>query len=124
MDDDEREWPVRSRGLVDHLLEDGSVVVERGGSRLAEDLDDFPPLTLTVRATLRNLVGERKVAFSLPRRRDASVNGGAGHGSILVAQDGVDLVAQKGPPECEFAFERRRYRIGSPMGTRKWLIFT
>ena len=98
MDDDERECPVRSRGLVDHLLEDDPVVVERGGSRLAEDLDDVPSLTLTVRATLGDLVWQRKVAFSLPRRRDASVNGGAGHGLILVAQDSVDLVAQEGSP--------------------------
>ena len=108
MDDDEGERSVRPRGLVDHLLEDGPVVVERGGSRLAEDLDDVPPLTLAVRATLRDLVRERKVAFRLPRRRDASVNCGAGHGSILVAQDGVDLVAQEGAPEGEFGFERRR----------------
>jgi hypothetical protein len=89
-------------------LEDGPVVVERRGSRLAEDLDDIPPLTLTIRATLRNLVRERKVAFGLPRRRDASINCGAGHASILVAQDSVDLVAQEGAPKCEFGFEGRR----------------
>jgi hypothetical protein len=98
MDDDEGEQSVRLRGLVDHLLEDGSVVVEGGGSRFAEYLDDVPPLTLTVRATLGDLVRERKVAFGLPRRGDASVNGGAGHSLILVAQDGVDLVGEEGAP--------------------------
>jgi hypothetical protein len=108
MNNDEREWSVRSRGLVDHLLEDGPVVVERGSSRFAEDLDDVPPLTLAVRATLGNLVRERKVAFGLPRRRDASVDCGAGHGSILVAQNGFDLVGEEGAPEGEFDFERRR----------------
>src|ERR1700729_2369529 len=108
MDNDEGERSVRSRGLVDHLLEDGSVVVERRSSRFAEDLDDFPPLALTVSATLGDLVRERKVAFGLPRRRDASINGGAGHASILVVQDSVDLVAQEGAPKGEFCFEGRR----------------
>src|SRR6202042_2051055 len=60
MDNDKRKGSVGPRGLVDHLLEDGPVVVKRGSSRFAEDLDDFPPLTLAVRATLRDLVRERK----------------------------------------------------------------
>jgi hypothetical protein len=98
MDNDEGERSVRSRGLVNHLLEDGPVVVKRGSSRFAEDLDDIPPLTLTVRATLGDLVRERKVAFGLPRRRDASVNGSPGHCSILVAQDGLDLLSKEGAP--------------------------
>src|ERR1700722_5182057 len=123
MDDDEGERLVRSRGFVDHLLEDGPIVVERGSSRLAEDLDDVPPLTLTVRATLRNLVRERKVAFGLPRRRDASVNCGPGHRSILVAQDGVDLVSEEGAPEGKLGFERRRERIRTPAGTQRRLSF-
>ena len=50
--------PVGSGGLVDHLLKDRAFVVERGGSRLAEDLDDFPPLALAVSATLSDLVGQ------------------------------------------------------------------
>jgi hypothetical protein len=124
MDNDEGERSVRSRGLVNHLLEDGPVVVKRRSSRFAEDLEDIPPLTLTIRATLGDLVRERKVAFGLPRRRDASVNCGAGHGSILVTQDGIDLVSEEGAPEREFAFEQRRYRIGSPVRIRRWLSFT
>src|ERR1700760_940213 len=124
MDNDEGERSVRPGCLVDHLLEDGPVVVQRGSSRFAEDLDDIPPLTLTVRTTLRNLVRERKGAFGLPHRRDASVNGGPGHRSILVTQNGVDLVSKEGAPECEFAFERRRYWIGSPVGIRRRLSFT
>ena len=98
MDDDVREGPVWPSRLVDHLLKDRPLVVERGCSRLAEDLGDLPPLPLAVSATLSNLVGQRKVAFGLPRRRDASVNCGVDHVSVFVAEDGVDLITQEGAP--------------------------
>ena len=105
-------WPGR---LIDHLLKDGPIVVERRSSRFAEDLDDVPPLALAVRATLGDLVRQRKVAFGLPRRRDAGVNGGAGHGSVLVEQDRVDLVAQKGAPEGDLSLEGSRKASAFPV---------
>jgi hypothetical protein len=37
-----------------------------------------------------------------------------GHGSVLVAQDGVDLVAHESALEREFRFEQCRFVIGSP----------
>src|SRR5262249_33305027 len=105
MDDDVSKGPVRPSRLVDHLLKGGPIVVERGSSRLAEDLDDLPPLALAVSATLCDLVGQRKVAFGLPRCGDASVNCGAGHVSVCVAQDGLDVIAHEGAPKGEFRFE-------------------
>jgi hypothetical protein len=80
MNNDEGERSFGQRRLVDHFLEDGPIVVEGGSSRFAVDLNDVPTLALAVSATLGNLIRKRKVAFGLPRRRDARVNCGASHG--------------------------------------------
>jgi hypothetical protein len=66
MHDDERERSVQASRLVDHLLEDRAIVIERRRSRLTEDFDDVPPLALTVCATLGHLVGQREITFGLP----------------------------------------------------------
>jgi hypothetical protein len=113
MNDDEGEWSVGAGRLVDHLLEDGPIVVEGGRARLAKDLADVPPVALAVRSTLGDLVRKRKVAFGLPRRRNAGVDCGAGHCLVLVAQDCVDLVAKEGAPEGEFCLEGRNWGINS-----------
>ena len=104
MDDDEIERLVGALRLVDHLLEDRPIVVERRSARLGEDLGDLPALALAIRAALGDLVGQREIALGLARSGDANVDGGAGHyASPFIAQDGLDLFGKKGPPEREFA---------------------
>jgi hypothetical protein len=112
--DNEGERTLRPRRFIDHLLKDGSILVERGSARLAENLDGLPTLALAEGATLGDLVRQREVAFGLPGRGDSRVNCVADHGSVPVAQYGVDFVAQKGPPQGELAFVRREAGIDLP----------
>ena len=59
VDDDELEGPVGTLGLVDHLLEDGPIVVERRRAGFGEDFDDIPTLAFAVGLALGDLIGER-----------------------------------------------------------------
>ena len=65
-------------------------------------------------AALRDLVRQREVAFGLPRGRDPGVDRRADHGLVFIAQNGVDLLAQEGAPEGEFAFNRHELVIELP----------
>jgi hypothetical protein len=56
MNHNEGERPIGAGRFIDHLLENGPIVVEGRGSRLAEYLGDLPPLALAVSAALANLV--------------------------------------------------------------------
>nr|WP_290996102.1 hypothetical protein [Hyphomicrobium sp.] len=56
MDDDEIVRSLDSRGLIDHLLENWPIVIERRGTRFGKDCCYLPAVLFAIRAALGDLI--------------------------------------------------------------------
>nr|WP_255247134.1 hypothetical protein [Sphingopyxis sp. GW247-27LB] len=107
----EIEGLIRPLGGMDHFLENRAVLIERGRSRLGEDLNDLDALPLTPYAALGDLIGDRQVSLGLPGCRHADIDRRAGHGRLLlVEEDRVDLPAKIGAQDRHFVAQHRHRR--------------
>jgi hypothetical protein len=106
--------PIRPLRLVDHLLEDGPIIIESRRPWLREDLYDLDASVLAPSATLRNLIRDREITLCLPARGYANVNGCSFHGRsvswqlLIGIDDGVDFSRKEGPEYRDFLAGDRR----------------
>ena len=80
MDDDDVEGRIAFRRRVEKALQLGAAVVRAAGPGLDEFNGDVPAAGGAIAKRLPPLVGDGKVAFGLPSRRDAQIQGRASGG--------------------------------------------